>query len=204
MNRRDFIKKTLKLSVTAGAAAAFGNIENLIAAPVKKGVKPDLAAVQGGSAPEMFRKGIQELGGIKAFVKKGQSVVVKPNIGWDAPPERGANTNPELVEEIVKQAYEAGARRVYVFDHTCDHWRSCYENSGIQEAVRRAKGIMVPAHERRNYKKVDVPGGKSIKTAEVHELILDSDVFINVPVLKTHGSTRLTIGMKNLMGIIWS
>ncbi|MFP4465854.1 MAG: DUF362 domain-containing protein [Candidatus Goldiibacteriota bacterium] len=204
MNRRDFIKKTLQMGITAGAAAVFGNFNSLAAAPVKKDKFPDLTAVKGGDPVSMFRQGIKAMGGMGEFVKKGQSVVVKPNIGWDTSVERAANTNPDLVEEIIRQAYTAGAKRVYVFDHTCDHWRSCYKNSGIRDAVRRAKGIMVPGHEKKYYKKAAVPGGKAIKTADVHELIIKSDVFINVPILKTHGSTRLTIGMKNLMGTVWS
>ena len=61
---------------------------------------------------------MDELGGIQRFVKKGQSVVVKPNIGWNREPETGANTNPELVNRIVAHCKEAGAKKVYVFDNS--------------------------------------------------------------------------------------
>ena len=64
-------------------------------------------------------KGIASLGGMKQFVKPNQTVVIKPNIGWDSAPERAANTNPELVARIVEQCKRAGAKTVYVFDNTC-------------------------------------------------------------------------------------
>lgn len=151
----------------------------------------------------MYRRAIQEMGGMQRFVKRGQRVVVKPNIGWDVPPDRAANTNPDLIGAIVKDCLDAGASRVFVFDNTCDNWQRCYQNSGIEEAVRRAGGQMVPGNLERYYRDVEIPGAQRLKTAKVHEAILDNDVFINVPVLKHHGSTTVTIAMKNLMGIVW-
>jgi uncharacterized protein (DUF362 family) len=151
----------------------------------------------------MFDKAIESLGGMKAFIKKGQKVVVKPNIGWDVVPERAANTNPVLVKRIVQHCYEAGAKEVYVFDNTCDDWKRCYSNSGIEKAVKDAGGKMVSGDSERYYQKVDVKQGKKLTSTKVHELILDSDVFINVPILKHHSSTDLTIAMKNLMGNVW-
>ena len=77
----------------------------------------------------MFDKGMEAMGGLQQFVKKGQKVVIKPNIGWDVGPDRAANTNPQLVAHIVKCCYVAGAKQVFVFDHTCDDWQGCYKNS---------------------------------------------------------------------------
>ena len=79
----------------------------------------DMVAIKGGEAADMFDKGIASLGGMKQFVKPNQTVVIKPNIGWDSAPERAANTNPELVARIVEQCKQAGAKTVYVFDNTC-------------------------------------------------------------------------------------
>jgi uncharacterized protein (DUF362 family) len=130
-------------------------------------------------------------------------VVVKPNIGWDTTPARAANTNPELVKRIIEQCFNAGAKSVHVFDNTCDNWNKCYENSGIQKAVGDAGGKLVPGNIESNYKEVDVKSGKKLKNAKVHELIVNSDVFINVPVLKVHSSSQITACMKNHMGIVW-
>jgi uncharacterized protein (DUF362 family) len=151
----------------------------------------------------MFDSGIASLGGMKAFVKKGQTVVVKPNIGWDVPPERAGNTNPKLVAQIIKHCYQAGAKTVYVFDNTCDNAKKAYANSGIERAVKEAGGKIVSGASESYYQKVSVKGGKSLKDTKVHELILSSDVFINVPILKSHSSTKLTMAMKNLMGVVW-
>jgi uncharacterized protein (DUF362 family) len=151
----------------------------------------------------MFEKAILSLGGMKAFVKKGQKVVVKPNIGWDVPPERAGNTNPKLVARIVKHCLDAGAGEVYVFDNTCDNWAKCYKSSGIEKAVKDSGGKIAPGNTEGYYHAVEVKQGKNLKNAKVHELILGTDVFINVPVLKHHSSAELSLSMKNLMGVVW-
>jgi uncharacterized protein (DUF362 family) len=163
----------------------------------------DLVAVKGGEPALMFDKAMEAFGGIANWVKKGQTVLIKPNIGWDVVPERAANTNPLLVKRVVEHCVQAGARQVYVFDNTCDKWDRCYANSGIEQAVKDAGGTLVPGNTESYYQEVDIPGGKQLKKAKVHELVLESDVFINMPVLKSHGSAKLTISMKNLMGVVW-
>ena len=163
----------------------------------------DLVAVMGGEPEAMFRKAIAEMGGMSKFISRGDKVVVKPNIGWDQPIEMAANTNPKLISEIIKQCFDAGAKEVTVFDHTCDNWRKCYANSGIEEAAKAAGAKVVPADQESYYKTVSIPNGKSLKTAKVHQAIVDCDKWINVPVLKNHGGAQLTISMKNHMGIVW-
>ncbi|HRY31753.1 MAG TPA: DUF362 domain-containing protein [Bacteroidales bacterium] len=200
MRRRDFFKKSLGAGLLTGAAITFGRVDSLFGA----GVSPyDLVAARGGEPVEMFEKAILAMGGMQAFVKKGQKVVVKPNIGWDVVPELAANTNPALVGAIVRHCLAAGARDVYVFDNTCDNWVKCYANSGIEKAAKNAGAKIVPGNAEKYYQKVSVSKGKSLKSTSVHELILESDVFINVPVLKHHSSGMLTVSMKNLMGIVW-
>jgi uncharacterized protein (DUF362 family) len=203
MKRRDFLKKSAGITIASGAMFSVGGLGDLIASENKLAGPYDMVAIKGGSPEVMFQKAIAELGGMKAFVKTGQTVVVKPNIGWDATPERAANTNPKLVGEIVKQCYAAGAKKVYVFDNTCDEWTRCYKNSGIEEAVNTAGGEMVTGKDETMYREVSVTKGVKLKYAKVHKLILDSDVFINVPVLKNHGGATMSLTMKNLMGIVW-
>jgi uncharacterized protein (DUF362 family) len=164
----------------------------------------DLVAVMGGEPEAMFRSGIEKLGGIQRFVKQGQKVVIKPNIGWDRTPELAGNANPLLVAEIVKQCFAAGAKEVKVFDHTCDEWTKCYANSGIKAAAEAAGAQMVPAHLESYYRTVKLPQGKKLVETQIHEAILDADAWINVPVLKHHGGAHLSISMKNLMGIVWN
>jgi uncharacterized protein (DUF362 family) len=200
MKRREFVNKSIKAGILTTASLAFGNITELFA------IRPqdyDLVAIKGGEPDAMFDRAIKSLGGMNSFVKKGNTVVVKPNIGWDVVPERAANTNPVLVKRIVEHCIESGAKDVYVFDHTCDDWNRCYSNSGIEKVVKEAGGKIVPGNSERYYQEVTVDKGKRLKESKVHELILESDVFINVPVLKSHSSADLTISMKNLMGIVW-
>ncbi|HSG67854.1 MAG TPA: DUF362 domain-containing protein [Bacteroidales bacterium] len=204
MKRRDFIMKGIGAGILAGSGIGMSGFSKLMGNPAipEDGIY-DLVAVRGNNPADMFDEGMKSIGGLSEFVKPGQTVVVKPNIGWDATPERAANTNPELIARIVKRCYEAGAKSVSVFDNTCDEWKKCYANSGIEEAVKTAGGSLVPGNSESYYKQVTVGNGKKLKEAKVHELILNSDVFINVPVLKSHSSAKLTIAMKNLMGVVW-
>lgn len=204
MKRRDFIKAGVTAGMAAGSLAVLANPLTLLAAQAGSQLPPyDLVAVRGGEPDVMFRRAIAEIGGMGRHVRPGQSVVVKPNIGWDLPPERGGNTHPLLVGEIVAQCIAAGAKEVYVLDHTCDVWKKCYRSSGIEEAVNQAGGKVISAGSRRYYKRVAVGEGKRLKEAEVHGRILNADVLINVPILKHHVSTRLSLGMKNMMGAVW-
>ncbi len=178
-------------------------LKNLNAQRSGSGVA-DLVAMRGGSGPDdLFNRGIEHLGGINRFVKRGSTVLVKPNIGWDRTPEFGANTNPDLIKTIVESCRKAGAAKVYVFDHTCDHWKNTYKNSGIEDSVKAAGGEMIPANSKSYYREVAIPGGVTLKKALVHRVYLDADTVINVPVLKHHSSTMITAAMKNLMGVIW-
>jgi uncharacterized protein (DUF362 family) len=174
-------------SPTAGAAGAW----------------PDLVAVRGAEPEILFDAGIAEYGGMKAFVKPGQTVVIKPNIGWNQAPETAANTNPKLVKRIIEHCLNAGAKKVYVFDNSCDSWALSYKTSLIEKYAKDAGAEVVPPNSSRYYQEVVFPGAVSLKKASVHELILESDVFINVPVLKNHSGAGMTSAMKNLMGIVW-
>src|SRR6056297_251142 len=204
MKRRDFLKKGISAGIVTGSLLTLGRAGKIFANTTLNNSLPyDLVAIKDGEADKMFDKAIEAMGGMKKFVKPGQKVVVKPNIGWDVVPEKAANTNPKLVGAIIKQCYEAGASKVYVFDHTCDEWRKTYNSSGIEKAAKDAGATVAPGHTESYYQQVSIPQGKTLKEAKEHELILESDVFINVPILKDHNSARMTIAMKNLMGVIW-
>ena len=163
MDRRDFFKT---VAIT-GAAMTIQRSEamEILTQTINKanGDKPDLVAVMGGEPEVMFRRAISELGGMKQFIKPGQKVVVKPNIGWDKVPELAGNTNPKLITEIIKQCFAAGAKEVTVFDHTCDDWQKCYKNSGIEAAAKEAGAKVMPAHLESYYKPIDLPKGQKMK-----------------------------------------
>lgn len=202
MKRRDFINTSVKAGILGGAALSLGKYSSIFPASLFD-TGYQLAAIKGAEPDVMFDEAIKAFGGMKNFVKKGQTVLVKPNIGWDTSPERAGCTNPKLVGRIIQHCFNAGAKKVYVFDHTCEFWKDCYSNSGIEKAAKNAKAKVVSGENESYYQEVTIKQGKELKKAKVHELLLEPDVFINVPVLKNHGSTDVTIGLKNLMGAVW-
>jgi uncharacterized protein (DUF362 family) len=205
MKRRAFFKVGALMGAGAAVSLKFDGLQAaLISNEVTvEAAAPDLVAVMGGEPAVMLDKALEALGGIGNFVKKGQKIVIKPNIGWDRAPERAANTNPELIKALVEKCLSAGASKVIVFDHTCDDWQKCYKASGIEEAVKAAGGVMIPGNDEKYYKKVSLSGGVSLKETMIHEALLEADAWINVPVLKNHGGAKLSCAMKNVMGIVW-
>lgn len=165
---------------------------------------PYLVVARGGEPEEMVRQALKALGGIERFVKKGADVVIKPNIG---PPTSGyeyaATTNPWVVAAVVKLCQEAGAKRVRVMDNVFDQIDPAanYAKSGIHEQVTKAGGEM-EIMSRVKFSQVPLPGGIDFKSALVYEDILKADVLINIPIPKKHGTSTLTLGMKNLMGVV--
>ncbi len=169
--------------------------------PARKIATPVHAAVAKGPDPaKNTRAAIEALGGMRAFVKPGDVVVIKPNIGWDRSPEQAANTNPEVVATLVEMAYQAKAKRVNVFDVTCNDERRTYENSGIRAAAE-AKGAKVYFADQWNVVKAKFPYASTMAGWPVLRDAMVCDTFINVPVLKHHGLTGLTLSLKNLMGV---
>ena len=90
-----------------------------------------------------------------------------------------------------------------MLDHTCNAWKACYKNSGIEKAASEAGAEVVSAAEQKFYVDAAAPNAVSMKTAKVLKVIMECDVFINMPILKNHGGATMTSAMKNLMGIVW-
>ncbi len=121
------------------------------------GLAPDLVEVKNGEPDVLFDRAIQATGGLSRFVKKGQTVVIKPNIFWNRGPDTGANTNPLLVKRIVERCLRCGAKKIYVFDHTIDNEADCYQRSGIEEAARGAGAHIAPGNHEQYYQEVSIP-----------------------------------------------
>ncbi|MFA5078824.1 MAG: DUF362 domain-containing protein [Dehalococcoidia bacterium] len=164
---------------------------------------PDLAVVRKGEPEELARTAVDLLGGMKRFVKKGDNVIIKPNIGPAMRTyEYAATTNPWLVAAVARMCLEAGAGRVRVMDKPFSgSAESGFLNSGIREEVEKAGGE-IELMSRFKYVSTDIPLGRDIKKWDIYEDILKADVLINMPIAKQHGSSLLTLGMKNLMGTV--
>lgn len=162
-----------------------------------------LGVARGADPAAITRAAIGAIGGMGRFVKPGQDVIIKPNICVDYhPPEYAATTNPQVVGALVAMCLEAGAKRVRVMDNPFGGTaESAYAISGIGEAVKTAGGtmeVMGPV----KFTKYDIPEGKSIKSWKIYGDVLDCDVLINVPIAKNHELARLTLGGKNLFGLV--
>jgi uncharacterized protein (DUF362 family) len=199
LSRRQFI---------AGAAAAAALPKMFLLGGSRSSVAyaagdADVVVARQGTPTQLLQAALEPLGGMGRFVKKGQRVVIKANIAWARTPDQACTNNPELLSALIKTCYQAGAKRVAVWDHTCDNYQFCFARSGLKKVSQDAGADIFSGHGRNVYKQIDVPKGKKLKTVEIIQDVLDTDVFINFPIPKQHFATELTLGLKNLMGIIW-
>ncbi len=164
---------------------------------------PHMVVARGGDPEEMVRRALAAMGGMERFVSAGHDVIVKPNICVAYHTyEYAATTNPWVIGALVKLALEAGARRVRVMDYPFGGSpEEAYARSGIQEQVLAAGGEM-ETMSRLKFVKTDIPQGLDIQRCDIYDEVLNADVVIDVPVAKHHNLARLTLGMKNLLGVI--
>ena len=214
-SRREALIKLLRVAGAGAGAAGLGvwlsehswRPETALAMAAKHGHTvaadpklPEMAIIQGGDPTQLARQAVEELGGMRRFISRGDVVLVKPNIGWDRTPEQAANTNPDVVAEIVRQCASAGAKRIIVTDVSCNDARRCFQRSGIAEAAKLA-GADVILPEPSRFKEVDLQG-EVLHTWPVFDAFLNVDKVINIPIAKHHGLTGTTLGMKNWYGML--
>jgi uncharacterized protein (DUF362 family) len=215
LTRREAMLQLLRLGgVAAGAAGAAVWLSEHSFRPLPARVElarrdhrpandaqwPHLTVVQGGEPRALVQRALQDLGGIRRFVSRQDVVVLKPNIAWDRTPEQAANTNPEVVAEMVRQCWQAGAKRVLVTDVSCNEPHRCFLRSGIQAAAR-AEGAEVILPDPELFRDVDL-GGVVLKSWPVFTPFLEADKIFNLPIAKHHVLTGATLGMKNWYGIL--
>ena len=162
-----------------------------------------LSVVHGENPTEMTMRAIAAIGGMERFVSNGDNVIIKPNICTDYYTyEYAATTNPEVVAALVQMSLGAGAKRVRVMDNPFGGTAiSAYRKSGIEAAVTQVGGEMEVMNSNK-FRKNPIPNGIDIREWIFYQDILDADVVINVPIAKDHGTTRLTLGCKNMLGTI--
>lgn len=164
---------------------------------------PDLVVAHGTGPMAMAQRAMAALGGMERFVPKDGWVIVKPNIcnayhGY----EYASTTNPWLVGAVVKMCFAAGAKKVQVMDSPFGGTAAnAYVTSGIAEQVGQAGGEMVDMPNFM-FSPVKVKDAPDRKPFMIYEDVFKADLVINLPIAKTHGLAKLTLGMKNLMGLI--
>ncbi|WP_022850717.1 DUF362 domain-containing protein [Limisalsivibrio acetivorans] len=194
INRRRFLKAGLAAGLTVGAYSS-----GLVKASAAE-KKADVFVIESKDTEKSIRALMNKLGGMSAFVKKGDTVLLKPNMAWSRAPEYAANTNPDVVAAVVKLCLEAGAGKVQVTDNSCNSMKSVYSISGIAEAAANA-GAEVFYPRRQHYEKMRI-NGDFVDEWEVMKPVIEADVLINIPIAKQHGSSRITAGMKNWLGAV--
>ena len=198
MNRRDFLKKQMTgaLWVAAGASG-FIRPDKLWAQ-----TPPDIAVAK-GPASEATRAAVNLLGGITAFVKSGDKVVIKPNMSFPVPPERASNTHPTVVATLATMCREAGASRVMILDNPLGPQERCLELSGIAEACKLIDNNMVQMVDKASlFKETPIPDGAVLKETDVMKDVLAADVLIAAPVAKSHSGAGVSLSMKGMMGLV--
>ena len=194
MKRRKFIKTT---AIGAAATSIPLSTNQLFA---KRDDTPQVVFIKNGEPRALVQAVMAELGGMEKFISKGDNVVVKPNMGWDRSPELAANTNPDVIAEVVRLCLAAGAGSVKVFDRTCNKPSRCYRNSRIEAAASEAGAEVLQIRQNR-FKNILIDG-EAIKEWPIYKDYLEADKVINVPIAKHHSLSRVTLGLKNLMGVM--
>jgi len=150
-------------------------------------------------ADRLTRQAMADLGGMERFVKPGDVVWIKPNIGFRMVPEFAANTSPDVVATLVNLCIEAGAKQVRIGDNSCYGQSAAYPMSGIERAATEAGGEVVFLPEA-DFVACQIRGER-LDSWPLAAPIIESDVVINVPVVKHHPLTGVTACLKNLMGV---
>lgn len=194
MDRRQFLERAGTGLV--GAALVGSAMDTVFGYPAS----PQVVRVENGEPEALLAAALKEYGGMQHFISRGDVVVVKPNMGWDRAPEYAANTNPALVAAIVRACLDAGAKTVKVFDRTCNNPLRCYTNSGIETSAQEAGADVSQVRESRFVGKS--VGGEVVREWQIYRDYLEADKTINVPIAKHHSLSRVTLGLKNLMGVM--
>ncbi|HJX52719.1 MAG TPA: DUF362 domain-containing protein [Polyangia bacterium] len=160
----------------------------------------DMAIVRGPDPAANVRRAIEALGGMGRFVRRGERVVIKPNIGWNRLPEQAANTNPDVVAEVVRLVLAAGASKVWLTDASVNTPEQCFARSGIEKAAKAA-GATVIRPDASAFREVNV-SGKLLRTGDVLFPIVEADRVINIPVVKQHGLSLASMALKNWYGVL--
>jgi len=205
MDRRRFMIKSAQViggSLLLPWAPALATSGGSDSTSVTRNV-PDLVLAK-GEAKAATHAALDAVGGLGRFVRPKHVVVVKPNASFECPPDWGATTHPDVLSAVLESCFEAGARRVLVVDHTMLGPKSCFERTGIAEAVSAfADAKLVSLDDEKMYRGVRVPAGRALHAARVPAVLQKADVFINLPTAKSHQATGVSFGLKNLMGLVW-
>lgn len=195
ISRRDFLK------ISTGAVLTSLVPKSLAGFHQEHNNKP-IVAVAHGDKTKLVQAAVNGLGGIDKFVSPGDKVCIKPNISFAANIECGATTSPEIVTQVVRLCLDAGASKIIILDHTIADTQLCVEKSNIETALIDKKVSLLTLTKERQYSEVAIAQGSELDSIQVAKAIQASDKLINLPTAKSHSATGVSLGIKNLMGLI--
>jgi len=198
ITRREFFK--------IGAGITFASMlpRTILSAEQETATGP-LVAVAHGEKSKLVKSAINTLGGIKKFINPGDYVLIKPNISFAANNENGATTSAAITKQVVELCFEAGAEKIKIIDFPLANSELCIAKSGIKKVLVNSKKIsLLMLNKEQQFIGVSVSGGHELKRVKIARELLKADKFINLPIAKSHSATGVSLGIKNLMGLIWN
>ena len=140
------------------------------------------------------------------LIAPGDRVLIKPNLVQPVNPDSGQITNPKVIEAVARYCLDHGATRVIIgegpsYYQPASYLRECFTRTGVSEVADRLgiEWVLFDEHSYRTFKGVSDYTPDEFR---VTEFVFTCDKFIDLPVLKTHYLTTVTLAMKNLKGCL--
>jgi len=155
------------------------------------------------SVKEMINSALEDLGGLHHIIPSGRRVLIKPNLVIAKTNDTGATTNPEVIEGLIQEVLKTNPAEIALGESSTagDNTMRAFRITGMDKIAQKY-GVKVIDFKKAPHVNKEVPRGKEINSVRISKPIFEYDYFINVPILKIHGETTVTIGMKNLKGCI--
>jgi len=197
ISRREFLKIGFGLAVSS-------LLPKKIFSQGINDLKRPLIGVARGEKKYLVKSALDAIGGIEKFIKPGDRVLLKPNISFAANAECGATTSVEIIKQVVELCLKQGASKVIILDYPLANPELCIERTRIKEAIIDTNKVsLLLLNKERQFVDVEIPNGKELKTVKIARELQKVDRFINLPTAKSHSATGVSLGIKNLMGLIW-
>ena len=217
-SRREFIKRIGAAAVLGGTTAYLWRalrdpdgergkpkepvfrLKNFKVAPAS-GAKV-LGVARGDNYDAMLKMAIGAIGGVEHFIRKGDVVLIKPNVAFDRAPKLGATTNPEVLAALIRLLHAAGAAEVRVADSPIESPENCFAKSGIADAAQRS-GARLYLPSPTSFEMLEVPGAKLIaRWPFFYRPFRGVDKVIGIAPLKDHNLCQASMCTKNWYGLL--
>jgi uncharacterized protein (DUF362 family) len=205
ISKRQFLELSAKSSLLALFGKTFQWTPLFLRATYTSIDPESVVITQNGTTTELTKAAVNALGGMNRFVSSGEKVLIKPNASFNNDPENASTTNPQVASTVIDLCFQAGASDVFLADHLLQTPASrTLTRNGLKDAAENFGAQFIVLERASDFENVEVPGSRVLLEVDVASLYFECDKFINLPVMKHHSSTGTTLGMKNLMGLIWN